>query len=40
MWEKLEDLRACDIDGFKFVAMERPKELKSFGPNFIEDPII
>lgn len=41
MWEKrLEGLRACDIDGFEFEAMELPKGLKAVGPNVTEDTII
>lgn len=41
MWEKrLEGLRACDIDGFEFEAMELPKGLKPVGPNVTEDTII
>ncbi|XP_023012995.1 methyl-CpG-binding domain protein 2 [Leptinotarsa decemlineata] len=41
MWEKrLEGLRACDIDGFEFDAMELPKGLKAVGPNVNEDTII
>lgn len=41
MWEKrLEGLRACDIDGFEFEAMELPKGLKPVGPNVNEDTII
>lgn len=41
MWEKrLEGLRACDIDGFEFEAMELPKGLKAVGPNVNEDTII
>ncbi|CAG9861277.1 unnamed protein product [Phyllotreta striolata] len=41
IWEKrLEGLRACDIDGFEFEAMELPKGLKPVGPNVTEDTII
>lgn len=41
IWEKrLEGLRACDIDGFEFEAMELPKGLKPVGPNVNEDTII
>lgn len=41
MWEKrLEGLRACDVDGFEFEAMELPKALKPVGPNVTEDTII
>ncbi|KAJ8972272.1 hypothetical protein NQ317_018299 [Molorchus minor] len=41
MWEKrLEGLRACDVDGFAFEAMELPKVLKPVGPNVNEDTII
>lgn len=41
MWEKrLEGLRACDIDGFEFDAMELPRGLKPVGPNVTEDTII
>ncbi|KAJ8927405.1 hypothetical protein NQ314_020185 [Rhamnusium bicolor] len=41
MWEKrLEGLRACDVDGFEFEAMELPKVLKPVGPNVNEDTII
>ncbi|XP_056642176.1 methyl-CpG-binding domain protein 2 [Diorhabda carinulata] len=41
IWEKrLEGLRACDMDGFEFEAMELPKGLKPVGPNVTEDTII
>lgn len=41
MWEKrLEGLRACDVDGFEFEAMELPKVLRPVGPNVNEDTII
>lgn len=41
MWEKrLEGLRACDVDGYAFDAMELPKGLKAVGPNVNEDTII
>lgn len=41
MWEKrLEGLRACDLDGMEFEAMELPKGLKSVGPNVSEETII
>ncbi|VEN35078.1 unnamed protein product [Callosobruchus maculatus] len=41
MWEKrLEGLRACDIDGHEFEAMELPKGLKPVGPNVNEETII
>lgn len=41
MWEKrLEGLRACDIDGTEFEAMELPKCLKPVGPNVTEETVI
>lgn len=40
-WEKrLEGLRACDIDGVEFDAMQLPKGLKPVGPNVTEETII
>ncbi|XP_066156334.1 methyl-CpG-binding domain protein 2 [Euwallacea fornicatus] len=40
-WEKrLEGLRACDIDGVEFEAMQLPKGLKPVGPNVTEETII
>ncbi|CAH1379510.1 hypothetical protein MTP99_003328 [Tenebrio molitor] len=41
IWEKrLEGLRACDLDGTEFEAMELPKGLKPVGPNVNEETII
>ncbi|KAF2905529.1 hypothetical protein ILUMI_00643 [Ignelater luminosus] len=41
IWEKrLEGLRACDLDGTEFEAMELPKGLKPVGPNVCEETII
>ncbi|EFA00872.1 methyl-CpG-binding domain protein 2 [Tribolium castaneum] len=41
IWEKrLEGLRACDLDGTEFEAMELPKGLKPVGPNVSEETII
>lgn len=41
IWEKrLEGLRACDLDGVEFEAMELPKSLKPVGPNVTEETII
>ncbi|XP_060524286.1 methyl-CpG-binding domain protein 2, partial [Cylas formicarius] len=41
IWEKrLEGLRACDIDGTEFEAMQLPKGLKPVGPHVTEDTII
>lgn len=41
LWEKrLEGLRACDLDGTEFEAMELPKGLKPVGPNVSEETII
>ncbi|ENN72137.1 hypothetical protein YQE_11195, partial [Dendroctonus ponderosae] len=40
-WEKrLEGLRACDVDGVEFEAMQLPKGLKPVGPNVTEETII
>lgn len=36
----MEGLRACDIDGEEFDAMELPKVLKPVGPNVTEETII
>ncbi|KAI4459264.1 methyl-cpg binding protein mbd [Holotrichia oblita] len=41
IWEKrLEGLRACDLDGTEFEAMELPKGLKAVGPHVTEETII
>ncbi|GJQ83328.1 putative DNA- binding protein [Trypoxylus dichotomus] len=41
IWEKrLEGLRACDLDGTEFEAMELPKGLKPVGPHVTEETII
>lgn len=40
-WEKrLEGLRACDVDGNEFDAMELPKSLKAVGPHVGEETLL
>ncbi|XP_044735646.1 methyl-CpG-binding domain protein 2 isoform X2 [Chrysoperla carnea] len=40
-WEKrLEGLRACDLDGIEFGAMQLPKGLKPVGPHVCEETIL
>ncbi|CAG2057283.1 unnamed protein product [Timema podura] len=40
-WEKrLEGLRACDVDGKEFDAMELPRALRAVGPHVGEDTLL
>ncbi|KAK7866578.1 hypothetical protein R5R35_010423 [Gryllus longicercus] len=40
-WEKrLEGLRACDLDGFEFDAMELPRALRAVGPHVGEETLL
>lgn len=40
-WEKrLEGLRACDLDGLEFNAMELPRALRAVGPHVGEETLL